>query len=1537
MKNFSIILIILSWFFSPVLGQQTFPLDRDKFSKQLLAVTAQSATGEDQEFIRKQFAPFILSEANMSKEIFEKMVAMTNLMDSKRMRFYPEIFQYATASYWIVKNKESKQNYDTWHKILSGLVEGKSTSKAKEFIEFSADFFAERILIRQSNFDWKYVGGTIEFKEDKEPYINLKGGNMVCNLDNRGKGDRFKLIDSVVVKNTEGIYYPLKNDFKGKGGVVTWEKVGLEASKMYADILTPYTINTKLATVRVDSVSLTTPQYPTKIKGSLWDRAYNINRESDKDHPQFLSFEKKLKLKDFAPGIDYEGGFKYAGADFIGASVGTTPAKLIVYNKKKEVFATVFADVIINADKRLYADNAKISIRVSANDSITHPSLSFAYFKENKTFEFTRSQNGMGASPFISTYHQLDMYVPKITWEKDAEALQMTYGKELPEELKFASFESKSYFSTKQFVELQGMSSVHPLVSLYNYCYKYDEFVLDEAKFGTALGRTFDQSREILVDLNSKGFVSYNNLTKKITVNEKTKVFIDASNKKIDYDYIVFKSDIRQARMPAQYTAEEINRNTKLQQMDSLIRAKNNKRRGIANFGTLDLVTLKLNLNAVERVELSEAQFTFVVPDNEQVTIQKNRDFDFKGWLRSGKFEIKVLEGKYDYAKNIVNLINTSNTLLSVTPRKPEDGDKLIFVNSIISGAKGILYVDAPDNRAGHKKGITDFPKLDIQNKTRVNYNNHLIHKGAYDSTRFYFALEPVLIDSLDDFKDANLRFDGELVSAGIFPKFKEQLKVMPDYSLGFVTKAPQGGYPFYETKAKYDNTIMLSNNGLQGSGKIEFVKSISESTQFTFLPDSTIGIAKFTNTPVETGIEFPDVNGIKVDISYNPRKQFLNVYSIDDPILMFKDIKYVGRLTVKAEGISGNGIVMMTDANLKSKGFRFSRWKADADTSDFNLKNKYQEKGENSLSFKTDNVRGSLDFKKRLGEFNSNKGMTKTHFPLNDFYCIMDKYTWMMDDENILLEKEEKNINIDASVGLATSNFFSINPQQDSLSLRAPRANFSLKEKTIFCDKVEFIDIADARIYPSDEKVNIRKKGDLDELKDSRIVANYITKYHTFENANTKISARRKFEAKGKYPYKDADNVTTLFDVSRIYVDSSYQTVAVGEIKSDVNFKLSNRFDYYGKFKINSANPLINFNGATRINHDCNSFAKSWMAFSAPIDPKNIQIPVATSMQTLEGESVTAGLVWRDARTPDSVRIYPAFLSKLQDKGDNIVINASGVLQFNPKSKEFEIGSVEKLQDRTLSGNYLSLHTETCAMGGEGKIDLGMDYGDVSVVSVGVVNYDDKTRETNMNLTMKYVFPTMDKNGWEKMAAKVAANESLRPLDFITTTVEQAITEFKDKKSSDAVKNEMLQKGVVKNLPKEMEDGIVITGIRLRSYYDGLNNGLKTSVSNAAIVNIYNQPVFKQIPFKAFFKQVYSGNISGDKFQLDIDIPGLGQYFLDYGIEKKDGTLQIYTTDSDLQSSINSMKDDKRKSKNFFYKISENSGLMSTFMRIFQ
>lgn len=1518
---------------------QSYPNEREKFVKEFQKMISTVGTANEVNFVKKQLEPMLLTTKEFPDNYFVKMVETCNLMESKKLKVYPEIYNYVFSVYSFVKGKQSNASYLAWHSSVDKMLDAKNITKFKDFIDFSAGFFSENKLTESSNFKWLYKGGTYTFEYTDKPFVRCEGGKLMCVVENEKK-DRNEnpYSDSVIVVGAAGTYYPILKDWDGKGGVVDWQKVGLPKDKTSA-VLKSYSINMKSPNLRVDSVLLTTPYFSKPIYGQLSERAFTINRKEDRIYPQFTSFERRLTIKNITEDMDYTGGFSLKGADFIGVGTVAEPAKLTVYKESKP-FIKVSSQMVIVSPKRISSSPSQVTINFAIKDSVYHPGVDFDYDLESKTFDFSRGKTGISQSPFSDSYHMVDMFVPKITWVKGSPELQLTYGKEIGQEQRLTRLESKNFFDARLYDQLQGLETVHPLVAISNYCYKYDEYSFNEGKMATALGKTVEQAKPIMLQLSGLGFISYDPEAKMVVVNEKTMNFINAKSGKKDFDNLSFVSDLRSKTMPANYTPEQIQKDRGLQIMDSTFKAKTEQRRIMKNFGALHLTNLTIVLNAVDQVRISEPQSTAVFPDGNQVTIKKDRNFDFTGWISSGKLEVKAIQANYVYETNKINLLKTDKSIYRVRPLVEKDGKESIAMTSAMSGIVGEILVDAPANRSGNNPKITDYPKMIVSNSSKVYYNDKSIYRGAYDSSRFYFTVAPFQMDSLDNFKEKNLRLKGELTSAGIFPKFAEELKIMPDYSFGFSTTAPVGGHDFYSTKAKYENKIVLSNNGLQGAGKIDFVQSTSISKAFTFLPDSTVGYAQFTNRPVEAGVQFPDVVSEDAYITYVPKGNVLKASSTTTLLSFFKDQgKLKGTAVVSPGGMTGFGVMNLKDANIQADHFKFKRWDADSDTATFNLKNLYPEPDEDPLSFKTDNVNAHLSFSDRKGVFKSNNGESTVEFPVNQYICKMDMFTWFMDQESVEMSQSgKKNINIDSDLDLAKPNFFSIHPKQDSLQFKAPKANFSLKQKTIYCSKVEYLDVADARIFPDSMKVTIRKKAAMDPLDNSTIVANYITKYHRFVKGSTKVTARRAYTSEADYPYIDADSTITIVHMDKIGLDSSYQTIATGKISSEANFKLSKQFDYYGDVKIQAANPLITFSGATRINHNCEKFPRNWMSFTSQIDPKNIQIPVSESMKTLDGIPVSAGIVWRDSRSPDSVKLYPTFLSTLVSPKDPILITASGLLQYNFAAKEFQIGSADKLVNRNGKGNFLALHTESCSMNGDGKINLGMDYGDVTVDAIGVANYNQSTGQTTLNITARYNLP-MDKGLMEKVASKIVATEGLKQLDFGSNTMMQAVTEWKDAKTAEDIKNDYIQKNEVRKLPRELEQGIVITGIRLSSYNnnDSQISGLITNVESAAIVNIYDKPVFKYVPMKAFFKQVYSENPGGDKFGLYFSIPGGSDYFLDYGMTKKDGLLQVYTTDKDLESGITAIKEDKRKSKNFKYDPTTNSALLSIFMRLFE
>jgi hypothetical protein len=1531
--------LLFSVLFVSISFSQSYPLDKEKFVKVLQSATNEYLDKQQRDFLKEELQ-VSLTNGSFPDAYFKQLVETCNLLETKRLKPYPDIYSYVFSVYSFVKNKQPASSFAAWHSSVDKLLDARNIKKFTDFIELSAGFFSRNCLAESSGFQWYFYGDYV-FEFTDRPLLKLANGTLVCGVPATEKSAKERFSDSIVVYNTNGQYDPVSKKWIGKGGTINWLKTGIPANDQFA-VINTYDVSFKNNDFSADSVLLTSPYFPGKPSlGKINESAMRKAGAKEFSFPQFISYERNLKIPSLRPGMNYEGGFSLEGASFIGVGTTQIPAKITVLNENS-AFLEVKARYFKMSPDKITANNAAIVLRIQGADSVSHPGLDFRFNQSLDVFEFSRGKSGIAMAPFSDSYHQLDWYVPKVTWSRSSDQLSLTFEQfGTSQEQRLARFESKNFYDDKLFDKLQGLDQIHPLVALNAYAYKYDETVFDEGKAATALGKTIDQCKITLIELSSYGFISYDSESKIVRINDKLINFVQARAGKKDFDNLSFVSDMRPKSLTG-YTAEEIQKNEQLQALKKLYTEQTEERRLKKEFGYFSLKTLEMKLEAVDQVRLSDAQATFLLPDSGVVTVQKNRDFEFKGWVNAGKFESQVVLGKYLYASNKILLAKTNKSRFNIRPLRPEDGSKPMAMQSYIYGVSGEIIVDDPSNRAGNNLKIHQFPMLKTTQATKVYYASPTIYRGAYDSTRFYYTVIPFEIDSLDNFKEKSLRLKGELTSAGIFPVIKEDLKIMNDYSFGFSTVSPTEGYVFYGTKAKYNNKVILSNNGLQGAGKIDFIQSTSVSKAlFTFLPDSTIGLVDFVNKPQETGVQFPDVSSKEAFMIYLPRKEVLKVTATPDvPLAIFNnELKLKGTLTIRPTGMSGSGNAVLAKANLSSYNFQFKRNDISADTSVFNLKNTYKEEGEEDLAFRTDNVVSHISFKDRIGKFESNNGASTITFPNNQYICKMDVFTWKMDNDAVELGSKEskENISINSDLKVVTPNFFSIHPKQDSLQFRAPKATFDMKKKAIFCYQIAYVDVADARIFPDSMQLVIRKKAVIDPLENSKIVANYITKYHTFTSATTQITARRNYTAKGIYPYYDADSLLTELTMSSIAVDSAFQTLAIGKVENAAGFKLSKQFDYYGAIKIKAASPLIYFNGATRINHACEKFPKNWMSFDAQVDPKNIQIPVTQQLKTLDGDAIAAGIVWRDARTKDSIRLYPTFLSSLENVNDPMLITASGLLQYDFKAKEYQIASKEKLADRNAVGNFLALHTESCSLNGDGVINLGMDYGAITVEAVGTVSYDQSTGETDLNTTLKFNLP-MDKGIFEKAAERIVNYSGTKPLDFATTTLEQAILNWSDRKTADKVKEEftLSPDKKLKRVPSVLDNSFVLTGVRLKSIPTSKEEkGLMSSVTSASLVNFYGQSCMRQIYFKAFFEQLYAQN--GDHFIIQMEIPGGPNYLMNYKMIKNDGLLSIVTNDSEVQNSLNALKEDKRKSKNFLYEISTNSVFLGQITRLFE
>ncbi len=116
-------------------------------------------------------------------------------------------------------------------------------------------------------------------------------------------------------------------------------------------------------------------------------------------------------------------------------------------------------------------------------------------------------------------------------------------------------------------------------------------------------------------------------------------------------------------------------------------------------------------------------------------------------------------------------------------------------------------------------------------------------------------------------------------------PVINQPLIVLPSNDLGFEHKIPEEGYPVYAGKGQFYNRVKLSNEGLVGSGMLNYLTSITEAPEYTFSWILWWQFAdKFSVLKQDVAPEFPAVEGEIVDQFWLPYKDTMFVTEINNP-----------------------------------------------------------------------------------------------------------------------------------------------------------------------------------------------------------------------------------------------------------------------------------------------------------------------------------------------------------------------------------------------------------------------------------------------------------------------------------------------------------------------------------------------------------------------------------------------------------------------------------------------------------------------------
>lgn len=1438
-------------------------------------------TSEPSMFLEKLFEFIETKDKQLAKELHKELlplwnsyydekdkadiITISNLLLSKKALAIPHF------EVWIrLLIIAGKQNFNK--KDLKEIFKGIQTSCLqktttlnfiRELLENVYFFIKNNHIYNSPTVIWQIRTNDYKFLYNNERLtLYSNNSNLICNA----KGD------SSVIYKTSIEYDFFSNELKGKGGRVTWERAGLPQTEVYVT-LQNYKINTKKTSYEADSVIMINKRYfDEPIMGKLVEKIMADVDTLKAMYPQFYSYSKRHKIKKIFPNIDYDGGFILKGNKFYG--LGSTEDLAILKIYYKDTLKMLSSSLIyIFSTTGIVSQNAQVRIYID-KDSVYHNNIVFKYNAKTSEIVLIRTGEGLTRSPFYDTYHRLEIDAPYMVWKVGN---PMVLFKPIPGATnKKAVFESMDYFSRDRYLKIQGYDFKNPLQSLKDLSKKTKSLKFHEKEFADFIVKSLPQTRQLLLSLYFSGFIYYNPETGECEIKDKTFFYLDCNTGKRDYDVISFESEV----FENDYNA------------------------------LLSFLDNSLKLKGVKEIYLSDSQNVVIFPKDQEITVRKNRDFVFDGKIRAGLFLFVGSNFSFSYEKFKLTLTDINYIKMRVKSSEKDVYGNYIEkdITSIIENATGELFLDDPDNKSSTKK-FPQYPIFVSKKESYVFYEYPHIFNNIYKKDKFYFQIYKYELDSINNLTRKNLRFKGNFVSAGIFPPFEEELTVMDDYSLGFKHKTTEAGYPAYGNKGTFKNIINLSNRGLRGNGILEYVRATITSNDFIFFPDSANTLAQdFAINKQEKGIEFPDVIGKNIKVHWQPYNDKLIATNTVDPFSLYNDqAKFYGALTLKPDGVEGDGKLEFSNAELLSKKMKFLEHIVNADTANFNLKT--LETAE--FSFKTNNVNAHIDFNQRMGEFKSNGEASFVEFPKNQYLCFMDQFTWYMDKGEIELSASQKALATlpdnkqqlspteMEDVQLQGSKFVSIHPDQDSLWFVAPSAKYNLKKFIITAYDVKYIRVADATVYPSDGIIVVEKNAVIQTLKDAKIIANNTTRYHTIYNATTNIYGRKKYSASGLYDYIDENNnkQTIKFDV--VSVDSTYQTYAKGRIGITDKFMLSPNFEFTGDVLLFANEQFLTFDGSVKVSHECEQLGRYWLNFKASINPSEIYIPISDTLFDINNRKLYAGLLI----TNDSVHIYPAFLMPSKNYSDITVFKAKGFLTYDKNDGKYKISHKEKLQEFNMPGNYLSLHHSICNMYAEGKVNLGINTGQLKINAFGSINHDviRGTTDFDLILTLDFFF---NDNCLDIIFKDIQKATGFEPVDLSRNAFTKGLYEILGEKKT----NELLTEfslGKFKRPPKELEHTITFFDLKLRWNTETRSYVADTSLGIGLIGRDYinvKVPGYMEIVKKR----------SGDKVYIYLQINDNTWYFFYYS----NNLLQVLSSNEEFNNIIKSLKPEQRKLK---------------------
>ena len=1405
------------------------------------------------------------------------MYVVANTLEERRGRPFPHFDGWLNTTAKYLENNEVDDNFFAYQHALLHLCNAREVRlrHINRFIGTILELKEFNRLSKNGSTIWKSnaKSHTFQFSSDTM-LISFPLSTLTCNA----------VRDSIQIHNTEGAFDPIERIWYGKTGQTYWERAGYVRDSVFA-LYEDYTIDMRLSQFEIDSAEFYNYYfYKEPLVGKLTDKVTEVPSPQQAAFPEFESYQSNFVIEGIFKDINYTGGFIMRGAQLYGSGDEQRDARVDIYRDveliengdtliKRMLFMKGLSEFFVSTDKYIRSRNAKV-VMILNQDSLYHPGLQFTYLEKDKEVTLLRDDNApnMSRSPYYDSYHKFEIDAAVVKWKVGNQSLNFTSLR--TSSINNAAFLSYNLFNKEYFDVFQGHDFKHPFFRIRRYLNNKESRNFTAKEIARIIHQPEHEARKFLLHMTYLGFADYDNSTHKGKMKQKFFDYLLNVTGRKDYDLIKIESTTQ----------------------------------GNTENAVLNLKNFDIFVNGVPQVHISDAKRVNIFPKQEEIVLKKNRSIDFAGVIETGYYTFFGNNFHFDYESFGVDLEHIDSLHIKVVDYYDNYGDPVFKpVQSTIENITGNVFIDDP----GNKSGIKDNPHYPIFRSTKdsyVYYDAKSIAQGVYTRDTFYFRIDPYEIDSLNSFEAQGMKYTGTFHAGGIFPPIDEELKLKADNSLGFDHLTSEEGLPVYQGKGRFYDSIAMSNQGLVGDGKLEYLTSTAWSDDFRFYPDTMRTIAnRYVNEKQTTPFEGPEIAAEQLNVLWEHTEDQMICMTTDNQkaVMYAEQADLKGTFYVTPSGITGKGRFGVEKGSFRSENYTFLAEQTNADVTDFKVKGMK----EDMMAFEADSIKTTVDFPSRMARFEALSPLKPMFFPVNQYKAFINTFEWAIDRNALALKGtsvhrfQEGRHTLQATPDTRHPRgnlFVSTHPLQHELNYISPDTDVNLNESVIASHEVKLIEVADATVFPGDGEFTIMPDAKYKTLANAEIEANNVSKFHQFYDATVNITSRKMYSASGYYDYVDKNQQKQQIRFDIISVDSTENTYARGKILGDDDFSLSPAFTYRGDVYLYAKQKDLTYDGFFQASKNCNIYEHHWVKFKETLDPEAIRIPVDSVTVDINDNRLYKGIMLEH----DSVHILPRFFSHRHHYTDYYISTANGFLQYDESGNKYEIAQLAKLEDRDTLLNYISANTENCNIYGEGELSFTGDYGQAKFQNFGNINYFHDRNEVIIDLFMTIDF-FFSQECLKYMADTIRNFSGLQPVNMLSERYRRGLKNLVGHDMTDRLLNEQKLFGAYKTFPKELNHTLVISDANFKWVQ---RDGTFHSFGDIGITSIADIQVNKYVS-----GAIQTGTSrTGDYWAIYLEVSPSYWFFFKY----KRGIMMAVSSDPAFNEIIADLRAGQRKQK---------------------